>query len=99
MKVLIVGGGPAGMMAAISASKENNEVIIIEKMESLGRKLLITGKGLKDFKFCFKLLKFNLVGTFNIWDHLVEIFLINDLSFFKSNFLFIWFFNCIFCLL
>lgn len=45
MKVVIIGGGPAGMMAAISAAQENNEVIILEKMETLGRKLLITGKG------------------------------------------------------
>ena len=46
MKVVIIGGGPAGMMAAISAaSDKNNKVIILEKMESLGRKLLITGKG------------------------------------------------------
>ena len=33
------------MLAGISASKENNEVIILEKMNSLGRKLKITGKG------------------------------------------------------
>jgi len=45
MKVVIIGGGPAGIMAAISAAQENNEVIILEKMETLGRKLLITGKG------------------------------------------------------
>ena len=45
MKVIIIGGGPAGMLAAISAAKENNEVIILEKNNSLGRKLLITGKG------------------------------------------------------
>lgn len=45
MQVVVVGGGPAGMMAAISASQENNKVILIEKMKSLGRKLLITGKG------------------------------------------------------
>ena len=45
MKVVVIGGGPAGMMAAIVASKNNNNVILIEKMKSLGRKLLITGKG------------------------------------------------------
>ena len=45
MKVIIIGGGPAGMLAAISAAKENNEVVLIEKNNTLGRKLLITGKG------------------------------------------------------
>ena len=46
MKIIVIGGGPAGMMAAIEASQnKENKVIIIEKMQSLGRKLLITGKG------------------------------------------------------
>ena len=45
MKVIVIGGGPAGMMAAISAAENGNQVILIEKMQSLGRKLLITGKG------------------------------------------------------
>ena len=45
MKVVIVGGGPAGMMAAITASQNGNEVNLIEKNEKLGKKLLITGKG------------------------------------------------------
>lgn len=45
MKVVIIGGGPAGMMAAISAAQENNDVYIIEKNEKIGKKLLITGKG------------------------------------------------------
>lgn len=45
MKVIVVGGGPAGMMAAITASKQGHQVTLIEKMPTLGRKLLITGKG------------------------------------------------------
>lgn len=45
MKVVVIGGGPAGMMAAITAAENENNVIILEKMQSLGRKLLITGKG------------------------------------------------------
>jgi len=44
MKVLIIGGGAAGMFAAIEASK-TNEVIVLEKMPRLGTKLSITGKG------------------------------------------------------
>lgn len=45
MKVVIIGGGPAGMLSAISASTNKNDVTILEKMNMLGRKLLITGKG------------------------------------------------------
>lgn len=45
MKVVIVGGGPAGMMAGISAARSGNEVVILEKMNMFGKKLLITGKG------------------------------------------------------
>ena len=45
MKVIIIGGGPAGMLAAISAAKNGNDVTILEKMNMLGKKLLITGKG------------------------------------------------------
>lgn len=45
MKVIVIGGGPAGMMAAISSAQYGNEVTILEKMEMLGKKLLITGKG------------------------------------------------------
>lgn len=45
MKVVVIGGGPAGMMSAITSAENGNEVILIEKMPSLGRKLCITGKG------------------------------------------------------
>ena len=45
MKVVIIGGGPAGMIAGIKAAKEGNKVYIYEKNKTLGKKLLITGKG------------------------------------------------------
>ena len=45
MKVIVIGGGPAGMLAAISAAKCGNDVEILEKNQICGKKLLITGKG------------------------------------------------------
>ena len=45
MKVIVIGGGPAGMMSAITSAKQKNNVILIEKNATLGKKLLITGKG------------------------------------------------------
>jgi hypothetical protein len=44
-RVLIIGGGAAGLMAAISAAQHGAAVVVLEKMAALGRKLLITGKG------------------------------------------------------
>lgn len=44
-KVIIAGGGAAGMMAAIAAANAGHRVILCEKNEKLGKKLYITGKG------------------------------------------------------
>ena len=44
-KVVIIGAGPAGMTAAYSASQNGIDVVLVEKNERVGRKLLITGKG------------------------------------------------------
>ena len=44
-KVLIVGGGAAGMLAAVIAARNGASVIIFEKNEKVGKKLFITGKG------------------------------------------------------
>ena len=44
-KVLIVGGGAAGMLAALTAARNGHEVHLYEKNEKLGKKLFITGKG------------------------------------------------------
>lgn len=44
-KIIIVGGGAAGMFASIFAARNGNDVHIYEKNEKLGKKLFITGKG------------------------------------------------------
>lgn len=44
-KVVVIGGGPAGMFAAIAAAENGHKVILLEKNEKLGKKLYITGKG------------------------------------------------------
>ncbi len=43
--LVIIGGGAAGMMAAATAADTGKSVIVVEKNEALGRKLLLTGKG------------------------------------------------------
>ncbi|MCR4654692.1 MAG: NAD(P)/FAD-dependent oxidoreductase [Lachnospiraceae bacterium] len=47
--IIVVGGGPAGMMAAIKAAGSGKKVLLIEKNEKLGKKLFITGKGRCNF--------------------------------------------------
>ncbi|MBQ3503881.1 MAG: NAD(P)/FAD-dependent oxidoreductase [Oscillospiraceae bacterium] len=42
---IIIGGGPAGMFAAIQAAKQGAKVLLLDKNDRLGKKLLITGKG------------------------------------------------------
>lgn len=44
-KVLVIGGGAAGMIASIAAAKNGQDVVLIEQNEKLGKKLYITGKG------------------------------------------------------
>lgn len=44
-KVIVVGGGAAGMFAAIAAAENGHTVTLLEKNEKLGKKLYITGKG------------------------------------------------------
>ncbi len=48
-RVIVVGGGPAGMMAGGTAGIRGLDVLLIEKNSSLGRKLLLTGKGRCNF--------------------------------------------------
>ena len=63
-KIVVVGGGAAGLLCAAKSAEKGNDVIIIEKMNRCGRKLMITGKGrcnvtnasfeLDDFKRAYK---------------------------------------------
>lgn len=45
MKTVVVGGGPAGMIAAKTCADNGDDVILLEKNDKLGKKILITGKG------------------------------------------------------
>lgn len=44
-KIVIIGAGPSGMMAALYASKQSSSVTLLDKNKILGKKLLITGGG------------------------------------------------------
>ncbi|MCC7553856.1 MAG: NAD(P)/FAD-dependent oxidoreductase [Methanobacteriaceae archaeon] len=72
-KVAIIGGGSAGMIAAIAASKNSkNSIILLEKTDSLGKKLLLTGGG-----------RCNITNSSSIKEHLK---LINNKNFLKHSF-------------
>ena len=43
--IIVIGGGPAGMFAAITAAGKNKRILLLERNDRLGKKLLITGKG------------------------------------------------------
>ena len=47
--VIVVGAGASGMMAAITAARENKKVLILEKLDKAGKKLLATGNGKCNF--------------------------------------------------
>lgn len=49
--LIVVGGGPAGIMGAAAAAAKGLKVILLEKNEKLGKKLYITGKGRCNFTF------------------------------------------------
>lgn len=48
-KVIVIGGGAAGMLAAVSAARLSHSVVLLEKNEKLGKKIYITGKGRCNF--------------------------------------------------
>ena len=42
---IVVGGGPSGMMTAITAAQRGKKILLLERMEKLGKKILATGNG------------------------------------------------------
>ncbi len=42
---IVIGGGPAGIFAAITAAEQGGDILLLERNDRLGKKLLITGKG------------------------------------------------------
>ena len=61
--LIVAGGGPAGMMAAIMAARNDKRVCLIEKNDKLGKKLFITGKGRCNFT--------NAVSVEGLLDHVL----------------------------
>ena len=47
--LIVIGAGASGMMAAITAARENKKVCILEKLDKAGKKLLATGNGKCNF--------------------------------------------------
>jgi len=83
-RVIIIGGGASGMMAALSARKNGAEVTIIERNHKLGKKILATGNGRCNFT--------NVDATPNHYNHpdfvnlVFEQFSVDKtISFFKST--------------
>jgi len=87
-KVVIIGGGPAGMMAAIRASQLVKNVILVEKNTALGEKLLLTGNGRCNLTNTEPLESFlkGYAGNGNFLRDACKVFFNNDLiQFFESR--------------
>lgn len=51
-KIIVIGGGPAGMFAAIAAAETGSQVILLEKNEKLGKKTFHYRKGTMQYYQC-----------------------------------------------
>ena len=54
MKVIVIGGGPAGMVAAITAAENGHDVTIIEKMNSIRKETINNREGKMQYYIFFK---------------------------------------------
>ena len=79
-KILVIGGGAAGLMAAGRAAERGHEVHLYEKNNRLGKKLLITGKGSGRVNFSSIFLWLSPELVFLIWYSAFWAFLVTRLS-------------------
>ncbi|MBR1729463.1 MAG: NAD(P)/FAD-dependent oxidoreductase [Selenomonadaceae bacterium] len=86
-KIIVIGGGAAGMMAAISAAELSKNIILLEKTNFLGKKLSITGKGrcnITNFADIPEIIK-NILGNGRFLNSVLKNFDSNDtINFFES---------------
>ena len=86
-KVIIIGGGAAGTMAAIKAAENGANVLLLEKMNRIGRKMSITGKGrcnITNAADVQEIIK-NIPGNGNFLNSVIQAFDSNDVrNFFES---------------
>lgn len=54
MKIIVIGGGPAGMISAITAAENGHDVTIIEKMNTIRKKTIDNRKGKMQYYIFFK---------------------------------------------
>ncbi|NLP20350.1 MAG: FAD-binding protein, partial [Bacteroidales bacterium] len=61
--VIVVGGGAAGLLASIRAAMDGHKVLVLEKMQTAGKKMLLTGKG-----------RCNITNSDSIKDFITQVF-------------------------
>lgn len=86
--VIVIGGGAAGMMAAITAAENGKDVIIAERNDRLGKKLLITGKGrcnVTNNSDCENILKNIPVNSKFMYSALMNFTPQDTINFFENN--------------
>lgn len=71
MKTIVIGGGASGLVAAMNAKTSTNEVIVLERNNSCGKKILVTGNGHCNY-FHEDITKDNYVSEYKDLEHLIN---------------------------